>query len=198
MPVHIASDADLAAVGEAFFGAGRDAEDVAFVTVSSGVGAGAVSGRRLHRGRRKLVEVGNFIVDRVAMVLGEPCTVDELGSGRALERLADEAGLDVAVHEIPALARAGDPDAAPVWNSVLEVAAIAAVDVAHCYAPDVLVVGGKVGLADESLLDLIRRLLITHGPRGGAPIAEVRPAALGDDVALVGAAAWAQAIGATA
>jgi glucokinase len=198
MPVHLASDADLAAVGESFFGGGRDAEDVAFLTISSGVGAGAVSGRRVHRGRRKLVEVGNFIVDRVALVLGEPCTVDELGSGRGLERLAGEAGLGVAVHEIPALARAGDPIAEPLWNGVLEVAAIAAVDLAQCYAPDVLVVGGTVGLADESLLHLIRRLLITHGPRGGAPIAEVRPAALGDDAALVGAAAWVEAIGATA
>jgi glucokinase len=193
MPVHLASDADLATVGEAFFGAGRDADDVAYMTISSGVGAGAVSRRRLHRGTRKLVEVGNFIVDRRALARGEPCTVDELGSGRALERLVGEAGLGVSVPEIPALARAGEAVAAGLWNSVIEVAAIAAVDVAHCYAPDVLVVGGTVGLADESVLERIRALLAAHGPRG--PVAEVRPAALGDDAALVGAAAWAQAIG---
>jgi predicted NBD/HSP70 family sugar kinase len=198
MPVDLALDADLASVGEAFLGAVRDAGETAFPTISSGVGAGPVSRWRLHTGTRKLVEVGNFIVDRAALPCGEPFSVDELGSGRAFERLVAEAALSVAAHEVPALAPAGDPIAAPIWNGVIEVGAIAAVDLVHCYTPEVLVVDETVGLADEALLELIRRPRITHGPRGGAPIAEVPPAALGDDAALVGAAAWAQAIGATA
>jgi predicted NBD/HSP70 family sugar kinase len=59
--------------------------------------------------------------------------------------------------------------------------------------PDVLVVGGAVGLADPGVLQAISSSLAAHGPRGATP--RVRAAALGDDAALVGAAAWVDAIG---
>jgi glucokinase len=62
VPVHVANDADLAAVGEAFFGAGVGAEDVAYLTVSTGIGAGVVHGRRLVRGRRSLGELSPTVV----------------------------------------------------------------------------------------------------------------------------------------
>jgi glucokinase len=46
MPAHIANDADLAAVGEAAFGAGAGTADIAYLTISTGIGAGVVySGR---------------------------------------------------------------------------------------------------------------------------------------------------------
>jgi glucokinase len=195
LPVELASDADLAGVGEAYFGAGSDTDDVAFLTISSGVGSAAITRRRVHAGTRKLVEVGNFVVDRRAFARGEPCTVDELGSGRALERRVAEAGLGISPRDVPTQARAGDQDAARLWNDIIDVAAIAAVNLAQCYAPQVLVVGGAVGLEHPSVLDAIRSAVTKHGPRGEVPTPEVRPAAFGDDAALVGAAAWAQAMG---
>ena len=61
--VHIANDADLAAVGEATFGAGGGIADVAFITISTGIGAGVVHDGRLLRGRRSLAEVGHTVID---------------------------------------------------------------------------------------------------------------------------------------
>ena len=96
LSVSIANDADLAAVGEAWFGAGRDFADVAYLTVSTGIGAGIVTGGLLVHGGRSLAEVGHTVVDGEALADGRPATVEELGSGTALDRLAEEAGLDVA------------------------------------------------------------------------------------------------------
>jgi glucokinase len=56
----LANDADLAALGEVSFGAGRPYDDVVYVTLSTGVGAGVVLGGRLVHSRRSLAEVGHI------------------------------------------------------------------------------------------------------------------------------------------
>ena len=86
IPVHIANDADLAAVGEATFGSGAPGTDVAFLTISTGIGAGVVNGGRLLRGRRSLGEVGHTVIDWLAWSEGRPSTLEELGSGSGVAR----------------------------------------------------------------------------------------------------------------
>src|SRR5208283_3855997 len=93
LPVYIANDADLAAVGEATFGAGTGITDVAYLTISTGIGAGVVHGGLLLRGRRSLGEVGHTVIDWRAWREGRPSTLEELGSGSGVARQADEAGL---------------------------------------------------------------------------------------------------------
>ena len=72
LPVSIANDADLAAVGEAWFGAGAASHAVGFLTISTGIGAGVVHGGRLLRGPRSLAEVGHVVIDWRAWVDGAP------------------------------------------------------------------------------------------------------------------------------
>ncbi len=93
LPVSIANDADLAAVGEAAFGAGAASSAVAYLTISTGIGAGVVHGGRLLRGTRSLAEVGHVVVDWRAWREGLPCTVEDLGSGTGVARMASAAGL---------------------------------------------------------------------------------------------------------
>lgn len=191
--VSLANDADLAAVGEAWFGAGRDAADVAYVTVSTGIGAGIVTGGLLVHGRRSLAEVGHTVVDGRALADGLPSTVEELGSGTALDRLAQEAGLDVSGKALVDRVRGGDEAAAKVLTRVITAAAIGAVNLAHLFTPDVIVVGGGLGLNGDLVLEPIRSLLETRGPRGLPHTIAVVNAALGDDAGLAGAGAWHRA-----
>ncbi len=88
MRVSIANDADLAAVGEAYFGAGRAGTDVAYITISTGIGAGVLQRRRLLHGRCSAAELGHTVIDWRAWRAGEPATLEELGSGSGLARLA--------------------------------------------------------------------------------------------------------------
>jgi glucokinase len=192
VPVSVANDADLATVGEAFFGAGRGAADVVYVTVSTGVGAGVVLAGRLVRGRRSLAELGHTIIDLHALAHGHPATVEDRGSGTALGRLGTARGLPGSGAALSALVRDGDPAATEVWEQVAEVVGVAIANVAHLFAPEVVVLGGGMG-RDPGLLTTVRGGLKDHGPRALQPPIEVRTAELGDDAGLVGAAGWARA-----
>ena len=92
LATHLANDADLAAVGEAAYGAGRDSEAVADLTISTGIDEASSSGR-LVRGMRSLGEVGHTVIDWQAWRALRPNTLEELGSGSGVARLAREAGL---------------------------------------------------------------------------------------------------------
>lgn len=190
MPVLLANDADLAAVGEASFGAGRGWRDVAYVTLSTGVGAGVVFDGAIVHGRRSLAELGPTILDRAAAAIGDPATVEALGSGTALGRVACAAGLPEDGAELVRLVAAGDEQAGRVWATVVRAAAYGIVNVAHLFSPEIVIVGGGLGRNGSLVLDPVRAELDRFGPAGlPEPIALVE-AALGDDAALVGAALW--------
>ena len=180
LDVLLANDADLAALGEHRFGAGRSFDDVAYVTVSTGVGAGVVLGGRLVRGRLSLAELGHTIIDRHTME-----TVEDLGSGTALGRRAGEDAADVS-----ARAQRGDPDAAAMFRKAADALAVGVFNLAHLFSPQVVVIGGGMSQSGDLLLDPVRQTL------GGCPAscpasrASVVRAATGDDAGLKGAAAY--------
>jgi glucokinase len=192
--VTLANDADLAAVGEAYAGAGRGADDVVYLTVSTGVGAGVLLGRRLVRGRRSLAEVGHTVVDWRADRAGDPATLEELGSGTALERAAADAGLPADGRKVTELAAAGDGAARRVWDELTSVVAAGVANLAYLFAPERVVLGGGVGQAGELLLAPLREHLARRGPPE-RETPELHAAALGDDAGLAGAAAWDEACG---
>lgn len=193
--VSLANDADAAAVGEAYFGAGRGRDDVVYLTVSTGVGAGVLLGRRLVHGRRSLAEVGHTVIDLGADRAGRPATLERLGSGTALERAARDAGLPADGREVVELVREGDASARQVWQALVEVVAVGVRNLAHVFAPDVVVLGGGVGRVGELLRSPLGERLRRDGPPGRDEPVEVRTATLGDDAELVGAAAWREATG---
>ncbi|SRR5579875_46604 len=193
LPVSLANDADLAAVGEAYFGAGRDFADVAYVTISTGIGAGVVLGGRLVHGRRSMAEVGHTVIDLAAFRAGEPATFEELASGTALARLAQAGGIVGGGAGLERLVAAGDEGATAIWELVLEAIGVGLGNVVEVFSPDVIVVGGGVGLSGPGLLEPVRQHLARHrGPAMRSDLKVVR-AALGDDAGLAGAAGWARA-----
>ena len=195
-PVLLANDADLAAVGEASFGAGQGWRDVAYVTLSTGVGAGVVLDGAIVHGRRSLAELGHTILDRAAAATGGPATVEALGSGTALGRMACAAGLPEDGAELARLAAAGNEPAGRVWAATVRAAAYGIVNLAHLFSPEIVIVGGGLGRNGALVLDLVRAELNRFGPAElPEPIALVE-AALDDDAALVGAASWRAAFAA--
>jgi glucokinase len=188
LPVALANDADLAAVGETRFGAARGHRDVVYVTISTGLGSGILVGGRLVKPRCSAGEVGHTVVDRVLAAAGGDGTVEGLGSGTALARHAHAAGIDAVGAGLVALVEAGDAEATAVWDEAMFVAALAVVNLAHIASPSIVVVGGGVGLTGELVNAPIRDGLARFGPRG--PTIDVVTAALGDDPGLIGAAGW--------
>ena len=178
----VANDADLAALGEHRFGAGRGVDDMLYMTSSTGVGAGVIVGGRLLRAGLSLAEVGHTIIDRATYE-----TVDGLGSGTAL---GQRAGEDAA--SVGAKASAGDPGAQDHFSVVAADFAIGVYNAVHCFSPEVVVIGGGMSQSGELLLRPVREMLTRCPPRCPASKAKVVRAAGGDDVGLKGAAAFWQ------
>ncbi len=193
LEIALANDADLAAVGESNFGAGIDARDVVYVTISTGVGAGIVLGHRLMRGRYSSGEIGHSVIDRSRMVSGEDGTVEYLGSGTAMARFAKDAGIDASGAAFAELVAGGDAKATAVWNDAIEAVAVGVVNLCWLVAPQMVVIGGGVGMNSDLVLPIIQRRVVEFGPTI-EPI-QIVAAKLGDDAALCGAAAWWKAIG---
>ena len=180
LPLLLANDADLGALGEHRFGAGRGVEDMLYVTCSTGVGAGVILGGRLLHGRRSLAEVGWATIDRAA-----DATVEDLGSGTALGRIA---GADGPL--VTARAEAGDPAALKAFAEVAQAFAVGVLNAVFAFMPERVVIGGGVSQAGDLLLGPVRRRIASHGP-GLAITPEVVRANGGDDVGLFGAhALW--------
>ncbi len=192
--VSLGNDADLAAVGEATFGAGRAYRDVVYVTISTGVGAGVVVNRTLVRGQHSGGEVGHTIIDWEAARAGRPCTVETLGAGPAIARRAAAAGIVERDSALADLVRARHPGATEVWNGAIEAVGIGVVNLAWLLAPQVVVIGGGVGNNSDLVLPIVDRALRRHGPAAAGEIAVVA-AEFGRDAGLIGGAAWFTAIG---
>lgn len=193
LAISVANDADLAAVGEATFGAGKGCRDVVYVTISTGVGAGVVLNGKLLAGRFSGGEIGHSVVDRMLSSQGEDGTVEGLGSGTALSGAAEKAGLGTDGAKLTELVRSGDELATEVWDSVIGAAAFGIVNLCWVVTPQLVVVGGGVGMNSDLVLPIVRQHIAEYGPPE-VPVGVVE-AALGDDAALIGGAAWWEAIG---
>ena len=193
LSISLANDADLAAVGEAAFGACRGFRDVVYVTISTGIGAGIVLGDHLMRGRYSGGEVGHTILSRTALAAGEPATVEDLGSGTSITRRARAAGLDYSGAELADRVRSGEPAATEIWAKAIESAAAGIVNLCWIVTPQAVVIGGGVGMNGDIVLPVVAQAIEEHGP--GVCKVAVLNAGLGDDAALAGAAAWWHAIG---
>jgi predicted NBD/HSP70 family sugar kinase len=193
---HIANDADLAVLGEAIGGAGRGTADQAYLTISTGIGAGVVLGGELVHGVRSLAEVGHTIIDWHAWRRGEPATLEELGSGSGIARLARETGLgELDAVGVEASAREGDERAAGIWRGAIYACAAGVANVVMSYSPSLVVIGGGLGLSDAFFAPM-RRLVLSH-PWHFPDDFDVVASALRDDAGLCGAAHWEARSGVT-
>jgi glucokinase len=189
IPTCIANDADLAAVGEATFGAGAASSAVAYLTISTGIGAGVVHEKRVLRGTRSLAEVGHVVIDWRAWQEGAPCTLEELGSGSGLARLALEAGLGaIGARGVQAAAGAGDPQATALWQGAITACAAGVSNLVMSFYPSTVVIGGGLGRQEE-FFGPLRALVLSRPGHHPDDLTIVR-SALGDDAGLAGAAAW--------
>ncbi len=205
VPAHLENDATAGARAEHLFGAGVDARTMVYLTVSTGIGGGAVIDGRLHHGSAgNGGEFGHVMVERG----GRPCScgrrgcVEAYASGssiaeRAREGLSGATGSSlVALEQITAadVARAaadGDAYARRIWDETTDALGCAVTDLVNVFEPDLVVLGGGVTRAGSMLLDPVRETVRQEAMGPAARTARVELAALGDAVCVVGAGAVA-------
>lgn len=201
VPVALEDDANAGALGEALLGAGSGRDPVLYLTLSTGVGAGVVTGGRLVRGAHQAAgEIGHLVVDPTGPRCGcggrghVEAYVGGASLGRRARaawpgaRLADGSPAPRDAAAIFRLARRGDPAAAAIVDEAAAALALALAAAAAVLDPGVIVVGGSLARAQRGLVRRAaaqaRGMVIGEAGRALAVV----PAALGDWSPLAGAA----------
>ena len=210
-PASVDNDANVAALGEHRFGAGRECKNLLYITVSTGVGGGWVLNGQPWRGAEGMAgEIGHTVVDPDGprCLCGKRGCVERLASGpyiaqRAREWLAEQpergqvlrglVGNDadkVTAQLVSQAAAQGDELA---WEALYVAAwglGVGIGNAANLINPERFILGGGVTKSGDRFWEVVR-----HVARETA-LPEVHfdivPAALGDDAPLWGAAALAE------
>ena len=197
IPAVLENDGTAAAAGEHRYGAGAGTRHMVYLTISTGVGGGIVIDDRLYRGATgNGGELGHVTVD----CAGRPCRgcgrlgcLEAYVSGTSIAERAREAGMDGAIAaDVVEAAKAGDPIATDVWDGTIDALACGLTSIVNLFEPELVVLGGGVvGGAGEQLLGPVRARVLAESMRPAAAAVRIVPAALGDRVGVVGAAAIA-------
>ena len=208
-PAAVDNDANVAALGEHHFGAGRGVTDLMYITISTGVGGGWVLGGRPWRGHEGMAgEIGHTVVDPSGplCLCGKRGCVERLASGPYMagdyqgekgrrgesEQGRGEAITRVTGKDVAELAGAGDEVARAILMRGARALGVGIGNAANLINPQRFVLGGGVTKAGEVWWAEVRRAArATALPEVQF---DVVPAELGDDAPLWGAVALAEAI----
>jgi glucokinase len=196
VPARVDNDGNVGALGEAWAGAGRGAATVFYLAIGTGLGAGIVKDRAVHRGRRGLAaEVWAFAPGLFEGHGGEP--VNDVASGRGIEiqarRMIREglpSRLDPATLTTSDVARAaadGDAVAEAAMTRARDVLAAVIIFGATLLAPDVVVLGGGLCRDPACLVDPVRSLVAERMPLRELADLRIERSALWEHAVLWGA-----------
>ena len=213
LPLLLGKDADCAAVGEFFCGAGQGTRDFAVVTLGTGIGCGLLLGGKLHGGPASS-EAGHLVICHG----GELCNCGRRGcweryaSATALiqqTKAAMAAHPESLLHAIAAenggvvegrtafqAAQAGDETALAVCGQYVEYLADGTISLINILRPEAVAIGGGVAAAPEHLLlEPLREIVAreSFSSHGGITTRVLR-AELGNDAGIIGAALLGRAI----
>ena len=230
VPVYVGHDASVAALAEFRYGAGRDIDDMIYMTVSTGIGGGILIDGMIVEGVIGTAgEIGHTIIDlrpdAPRCGSGHIGCLEALASGTALARdvnalVAAGTGQGIlAVHreliateehgehrtsEVDAImgeqlrardvveaAHRGDNEAQALLHAAAVAIGIGCVNLVHSLNPAMIVLGGGVAhAADDLLLVPLQETMRARGFARPVEATQVVPALLGNDVGLIGAAAY--------
>jgi glucokinase len=167
-----------------------------YLTLSTGVGGGAVVDGALFRGSAgNGGEFGHVTVDwhgRRCRGCGRLGCLEAYASGTSIAERAREAGFEaISAEAVAAAARADDPIAGAVWAETVEALAAGLTSIVNLFEPQRVVLGGGVTRSGEQLLDPVRERVRRDAMGPAGKTAEILLSALGDRVGVAGAAAIA-------
>lgn len=204
--IHLDNDANFAALGEYFCGAGRGGGDMVLLTLGTGIGSGIIlDGRLFHGAGENAGEFGHTIVH----VGGRRCGCGQHGcleahssarhlTARVMEALdagepsalrdVRDRGGGIEAADIVAAAQQGDALARRVWEDACRYLAVGCINIHAALDPDRIVFAGGMSKAGDFLLAQVRRAIDELASPMLGELPELRIAELGNDAGFIGAA----------
>jgi len=189
VPVAIGHDVRSGLLAEHRLGAARDADNVLFVPLGTGLASAILCRGRLVTGGLWTGEIGHIVVvpDGPLCGCGQRGCLEALSSAGAIGRRWSAAtGLVGDAQEVASRADAGDPVARRIWQEAIEALAIMVAPVVAAAGTELVLIGGGLVHAGDTLLDPLRTALSAR--LGELDDVAVEAAALGDRAGSLGAA----------
>lgn len=205
VPVYLDNDANVAAIGEFMLGAAKGTENMVYITVSTGVGGGAVINGKIYRGNTSnALEIGHTTIlpDGPRCNCGNNGCVEALASGTAIAKRAKEAierGLDttlanyenVTSYEVFREAEKGDTVAKDILDRSLNYLGICVANIITSFDPEMVVIGGGVSKGGDIVFERVQKVVDERCFKAMAEACKILPAGLGTDAGVIGAVALA-------
>lgn len=207
LPVLVLNDANAAALGEMWQGAGRGYTNLLCLTLGTGIGAGVIIDGKIHSGTKGLAgEVGHW---QVRLTGGRPCNCGKTGcletesSGSALAYYGEQAVLQnkqtvlaewmagnggLSAREVVRAAVEGDPVAGEIIDKAAYYLGLSLANIYLVLAPQKIIIGGGVARAGELLFKPVIKWFNRFALKGVKGEEIIVPARLGNDAGLVGLA----------
>lgn len=180
LPITVDNDVNLAALGELWFGAGQNVQDMIVVAIGTGIGAGVIIDGSLYRGAREASgEIGNMIPGRE--FLGKNYqdfgALESVASGTGiaararalLESQRNQTDLaDLMAEDVFEAGRKGEAWAWSVINETVDYLAVAIANLVSFFDPELVVLGGGVSRSADMLIQpILARMngIIPNPPR---------------------------------
>lgn len=202
-PVSLGNDAELGALGEWAYGAGRGEQNLAYIKVGTGVGAGLLLQGQIYRGTTGSAgEIGHITIQDGGPLCtcGNRGCLEAIAGGRAIARRASEAvkagrrtqlaSIDpahITARDVASAARLGDLVAQQVLTEAGAYLGIAIASLVNLFNPSMVVVGGGVSQVGDLLLEPIRKAVRERSLRSAAQAVRITAAVLGRRSSSIGA-----------
>lgn len=203
LPVYIDDDAKTAALGEAWFGAGRGVDSIVYISVGTGIGAGVIVNGHLYRGTHELAgQIGHMTLDvngprcecsnvgclevlaAVPALLNAAASRLQAGEPSALQPLFEQDQLTM--DEVCRQAEKGDPLAVSVMDQASRYLGAGVVNAVNLYDPEMIILGGRLVRSYKTLVDQVRGIVRERSFSFAADSVTIVPSALQGDSSAVG------------
>ncbi len=192
-PVEVENDASLGALSEWMWGAGRGADDMAYLKLATGIGAGLIVRGRPYGGSGGTAgEIGHTVIDPGGPICrcgNRGCLETLAGSAAVLASLRGAFEEPATLPDVVAHARDGHAGARRAIGDAGAVIGSAVATLCNLLNPQRVIVGGDLAAAGDLLLDPLASALRRGAVRSAAEDVEVREGALGDRAEVLGAVA---------
>jgi predicted NBD/HSP70 family sugar kinase len=192
IPVLLENDANAGAVGETLYGAARGVDDLIYLRLSTGIGAGLVLGGRPYHGFRGLAgEIGHVMVDDGGPICrcGNRGCLEAVASPVAVAALLERSlRQPVSTARLLELVAAEDRGARRAVADAGELVGRVLSSLVSVLNPELVVVGGELAAAGDVLLGAIRAEIERHSVASASDAVRVVAGTLGDRAEVLGAA----------
>lgn len=202
-PVTLNNDAELGALGEWAYGAGRGEKNIAYIKVGSGIGAGLILNQQIYGGTTGAAgEIGHLTIDENGPLCncGNHGCLEAFAGGHAIAQQGQELVKSgkrtllsaiplekITAHEVAEAARRGDLPSQEILRRAGTFIGIAIAGLINLFNPSIVIIGGGVAQVGDVLTAPIRQAVRERAMRASEQSVRITTGMLGRRSLLIGA-----------